>query len=84
MVTHEGLVSFDGVSWQYGGKEVQVWLCNGKFEICYGETLVATHQIRHHKGKIIIFPILYGRDRTVVELEHAKTLLEYMGLETAA
>ena len=63
MVTREGLVSFDGirygVPWQYSGKEVQVRLHNGKLEIYYGEVLVATHQIQHHRGRIIWLPGQY-------------------------
>ena len=63
MVTREGLVSFDGirygVPWQYSGKEVQVRLHDGKLEIYYGEVLVATHQIQHHRGRIIWLPGQY-------------------------
>ena len=62
-VTRDGLVSFDGilygVPWQYSGKEVQVRLCGGQLEICYGETLLAKHQVQYHAGKIVWLPGQY-------------------------
>ena len=62
-MTRDGLVSFDGilygVPWQYSGKEVQVRLCGGQLEICYGETLLAKHQVQYHAGKIVWLPGQY-------------------------
>jgi len=57
IVTRDGMVSFDGVRygvpWQYSGKEVQVRLCSGCIEICYGEVLLAKHKAQYRSGKII-------------------------------
>ena len=56
-VTRDGFVSFDGirygVPWQYSGRQVQVRLCAGHVEIYLDNTLIARHEAKHSRGRIV-------------------------------